>query len=581
MKASDYVAQYLERNGTTHVFELVGGMITFLLDSLHRRGRIEIVSMHHEQGAGFAAEGYGRVTGRPGVAMATSGPGATNLLTAVASCYFDSVPAVFITGQVNRHEQKGTRAIRQLGFQETDIVAMARPVTKAAWLVDDPARLPEILDQAFALALSGRPGPVIVDLPMDVQRAEVGEFREGNGTDEAGTDAAGRVLEGAARSDVFLDALKRDLGRCRRPLILAGGGVRAAGVARRFRDVVERWDLPVVNSLMAVDVLPAGHPRRIGLIGSYGNRWANMALAESDLLWVIGSRLDVRQTGADTVGFKGDRPVYHVDCEPGELNNRVLGCTSLVSQLAPLLQRACDQPGTCKDAEPWTRHLQTLRDRWPDVRELADVAGINPNLFLHQLSAVSGEAVAFVADVGQHQMWAAQSLDLAAHQRFITSGGMGAMGFALPAAIGVCLGAARKPVVVVAGDGGFQLNIQELQTVVRNRLPIKLVVINNGCHGMVRQFQDSYFKGRVQSTVWGYSAPSFAAVAEAYGISSRRVEEPAGLPEALAACWAHPDAPFLLEVMVAGSANAYPKMAFGRPISEMEPFAKPLEMEGT
>ncbi|MCX6851589.1 MAG: thiamine pyrophosphate-binding protein, partial [Verrucomicrobia bacterium] len=290
MKASDYISKYIEHRGVGHVFELVGGMITFLLDSLHQQTKIEIVSMHHEQAAGFAAEGYGRITGVPGVAMATSGPGATNLLTAIGSCYFDSTPAVFITGQVNRHEQKGDRAIRQLGFQETDIVAMARPVTKAAWLVNNPDDLPRLLEEAFDLASSGRPGPVLIDVPMDVQRAEI--------TDISRLDnpRLQKAVEVPANPKVveFWDAFKKDLAAAKRPLILAGGGIRSALAAGSFRTLTRGLGIPVAYSLMAVDVLPSDDPLRVGLIGSYGNRWANIALAESDLLLVLGSRLDVR-----------------------------------------------------------------------------------------------------------------------------------------------------------------------------------------------------------------------------------------------------------------------------------------------
>ncbi len=579
MKAADYIALYLERRQVTHVFELIGGMIAFLLDSLHQRTQIKIVSMHHEQGAGFAAEGYGRITGVPGVAMATSGPGATNLLTAIGSCYFDSTPAVFITGQVNRHEQKGDRAVRQLGFQETDIVAMAKPVTKAAWLVNQPDDLPRLLEEAFALATRGRPGPVLLDIPMDVQRAEITDLSR---LEKLALNTPPLLIAGEPRESVeFWSRVCAALAAAKRPLILAGGGIRSGRATEGFRAWCQRLQVPVVHSLMAVDVLPSEDPLRVGLIGSYGNRWANIALSESDFLLVLGSRLDVRQTGADTTDFKGRRAIYHVDCEPDEMNNRVQGCHALVSELQPFLACAAKHPGPLVPRPDWTGRISQLKAQWPDTRELDGVPGINPNVLMHHVSARADVAAAFVVDVGQHQMWAAQSLVLGPGQRFLTSGGMGAMGFALPAAIGACLAAGSRPIVVVAGDGGFQLNIQELQTVVRQQLPLKMIVLNNQCHGMVRQFQEAYFKERYQSTLWGYSAPSFKSVAQAYGVPSALVAESDDLPAALADCWADPAAPFLLEVVIATAANAYPKMAFGRSIAEMEPYAKPLEMEGT
>lgn len=570
MNGAEYIAKELERRGVTHVFELVGGMITFLIDALRERTGVQVVSMHHEQGAGFAAEGFGRMTGIPGVALATSGPGATNLLTAIGSCHFDSTPAVFITGQVNRAEMKGDRAIRQLGFQETDIVAMAKPVTKMAELVMDPSALPEAIDRAFRVATEGRPGPVLLDVPMDVQRGQV----------ESSGPSVANAAPGLGSMQGFWGDLQRAMRTASRPLILAGGGLRCARAVEPFRQLAARLGIPVVHSLMGVDALASDDPMRVGLIGSYGNRWANLAISECDLLLVLGSRLDVRQTGSDTAGFKGDRSIFHVDCEAGEMNNRVTGCTTLVSGLRDFITHALANSGTPVGCGAWLDRLASLKSQWPDIAELRDVEGVNPNVLMHQLSRAAGSAAAFVADVGQHQQWAAQSLQLAPSQRFLTSGGMGAMGFALPAAIGASLATGHQ-VVVIAGDGGFQLNIQELQTIVRLGLPVKMLVIDNACHGMVRQFQESYFKGRYHSTMWGYSAPDFEKVAAAYGIPSETLIEPSKVEGALARCFADPGAPFLLVAKVHSMANAYPKLAFGRPISQMEPLVRSIEMEGT
>lgn len=575
MKVCDYIAAFLERQSVTHVHELVGGMITFLLDSIRETTQIEVISMHHEQAAAFAADGAGRVRGIPGIALATSGPGATNLLTGIGSCYFDSTPAVFITGQVNKHEMRGNRPIRQLGFQETDIVPMAMPITKSAVLVENPDDIPRLLEDAFRLAMSGRPGPVLIDIPMNVQRAEIGQpdipiciHREPLVGDDKERDA-------------FFSVMDADLRRAQRPLVLAGGGIRSARMAHEFRKFVEALQVPVAHSLMGVDLLPFDYPLRVGMIGSYGNRWANTALSDSDLLIVLGSRLDVRQTGADTESFKGGRKILHVDCEPGELNNRVVGCDILVDDLAGFLSAANGRAWTRGDFGTWCRRIDDLRLQWPDTSENRTISGINPNALMHALSAVSGSASAYVVDVGQHQMWAAQSLDLNADQRFLTSGGMGAMGFALPTAIGASLAEGASPTVVIAGDGSFQCNIQELQTIRRNGLPIKIVVINNRCHGMVRQFQESYFHQRFHSTVWGYDAPCFADVARAYGIDSAKVSQESEVPDGLAKLWETPGEPFLLEVIIPIETNAYPKMAFGKPISEMEPLSAPIEMEGT
>jgi acetolactate synthase-1/2/3 large subunit len=309
-------------------------------------------------------------------------------------------------------------------------------------------------------------------------------------------------------------------------MILAGGGIRSAQAVEPFRQLVNALQIPVIYSLMGVDILPTENPLRIGMLGSYGNRWTNLSLARADFLLVLGSRLDIRQTGAQTNAFKGERAIFHVDCEAGELNNRVVGCQTVIAQLRPFITAAASaaahQP-SMPDRSAWLAEITDLKAQWPDTGEQIDITGINPNQLMHDISRVSGAASAFVVDVGQHQMWAAQSLEPRADQRFLTSGGMGAMGFALPAAIGAALSQPERPVVMIAGDGGVQLNIQELQTVVRNKLPIKLIILNNNCHGMVRQFQQSYMNERYQSTLWGYSAPDFTQIARAYGIEGRTV----------------------------------------------------------
>ncbi|MCC2547921.1 thiamine pyrophosphate-binding protein [Hymenobacter sp. BT175] len=574
MKSSDYIARFLEAQGVKTVFEMAGGMITHMLDSLHQLTPIDIVSMHHEQSASFAADAYGRVTGVPGVAMATSGPGATNLLTGIASCYFDSSPAVFITGQVNIHEQKGDRNIRQLGFQETDIISMARPVTKACYAVTDAHELPAILEDAFRIALSGRPGPVLIDIPMNLQRVDI--------TPTLPIPFVTRERVAHQLTPGVFDELVAEVAAARKPLILVGRGVRSSFMTEEFRRFVELTQIPVVTTLLAVDAIPHDHPLRVGYIGSYGNRWANMALGHADLLIVLGSRLDIRQTGADTDYFKGTRPIYHVDCEVGEINNRVLGCREVVADLEDFftLAHSYYTPELFQPKQEWLEELAASKVQWRDTNELPDITGINPNVFMHALSKPrlgSG----YVADVGNHQMWAAQSLELGADQLYMTSGGLGSMGFALPAALGMCFATGRKPVVVIAGDGGFQMNIQELQCIVHNKLPVKLVVLNNNCLGMIRQFQDSYFEGRYQSTYWGYSAPDFTKIAEAYGIKTLTIASPDDVEQGADWLWADPNEPALLQVMIDTHTNCYPKLAFGRPITEMEPFAKPLEMEGT
>ncbi|HRG57645.1 MAG TPA: thiamine pyrophosphate-binding protein [Bacteroidia bacterium] len=572
MKASDYIALFLEKKGIDTVFELSGGMITHLLDSLNQKTKINIVTMHHEQAAAFAADGYARVKNIPGVALATSGPGATNLLTGIGSCYFDSVPAIFITGQVNRHEQKGDRKIRQLGFQETDIVSMAQPITKAAFLVNNPQDLPEILENAFQISTTGRPGPVLLDIPMDVQRALI----------EVNNSFESSIIEQNIHPEV-LKNLVECIQLAQKPLILAGRGVQAAGAKSAFNELVEKTGIPVITTLLGIDAIAYNDPKRVGFIGSYGNRWSNMAFGDCDLLIVLGSRLDIRQTGADA-DFIANRKIFHVDCESGEINNRVKNCIPIVADLKYFISSflvLCEKLSFPSFNE-WREKISKLKKEWPDTEELKP-NGINPNKLMHTLSSASQLAAGYLADVGSHQMWSAQSLEILNHQFFLTSGGMGAMGFALPASIGASIALNKKPVVVILGDGCMQLNIQELQTIVRNKLPIKIIVLNNQTLGMIRQFQDSYFESRYQSTYWGYDTPDFTKVAEAYGLKAQTVSKQEQLKEVFDWIWNEQNVndPVLIQVMIDPHTNTYPKIAFGRPITEMEPMAKPIGMEST
>lgn len=562
MKASDYIADFLQGKGVPFLFEMIGGMITHIIDSVHQKGRIRMVSMHHEQAAGFAAEAVGRMSGIPGVALATSGPGATNLVTAIGSCYFDSVPTVFITGQVNTLELSGDRAIRQQGFQETDIVSIVKPITKGAWLVKTAEELPQLLERAFQLAIEGRPGPVLIDIPMDVQRMEVVPLRP---KPEIRTQLAEETLEFARRAVSVLS-------RAEKPLLLVGGGLRSALVTAPFRNMANRLNIPVVSSLMGLDVLPSAHPLRVGMIGTYGNRWANQAVMGSDALLVLGSRLDVRQTGADPVGFKKNRPIFHVDCDPGQMNNRVTGCEVCTAHLSDFMEAMLQVAAHTPPRKPseWEAWILDRKRLAPDTEELNGCKGINPNRFMHALSAASAKASAILADVGKHQMWAAQSVEIGNEQRFLVSGGMGSMGFALPAAIGATLSSGR-PVVVVAGDGGLQCNIQELETISLHQLPVKIVILNNNSLGMVGQFQEEYFESRMQSTVWGYSAPDFEAIARAYRIAAQTIRTPNEVDAAIQWLWSNPDTPGLLNVIMDVDTKVFPKTAYGRAIDEMDP----------
>ena len=573
MKVSDYVSKFLHEKGIQYVFEMSGGMITYLLDSIYKENKIKLISMHHEQSAAFAADAVGRITGIPGVAMATSGPGATNLITGIGSSFFDSSPTVFITGQVNRNEIKKNDSIRQLGFQETDIISIVKPITKKVWQVTKVEDIPQILEMAFEIATSGRPGPVLIDIPMDVQKQEIVI-----NNDKKYEKMKNHKLINIDNSK--LENLFIDLNNAKRPLILAGGGIISSRSIKLFRKFIHTIKIPVVNSLMATDVLSYNNPFRVGFIGSYGNRWANLAISESDFVLVLGSRLDVRQTGADIEDFKKNKIFYHVDCEKGEINNRINGCVEIVSELESFFTSCLDMITNqeFKNRNEWISQINSLKMKYLDINELKNISGINPNKFMHVLSKNSSNATAYVTDVGQHQMWAAQSLELNENQKFVTCGGMGSMGFGLPAAIGTSLSNNSSPVILIAGDGGFQTNIQELQTVLHHRLPIKMIIFNNNCHGMVRQFQEDYFEARYQSTLWGYSAPNFESIASAYGIKAKTISNENEINDSIKWIWNKIDEPVLLQVMIDTFTNAFPKIAFGKSNHEMVPKIDPVKI---
>jgi acetolactate synthase-1/2/3 large subunit len=574
MKLSDYVIDFIAKQGVSHIFEFIGGAITHLLDSASQRDDIACVSVHHEQSGAFAAEAYARINGRLGVAMATSGPGALNMVTGIGSCWFDSVPCLFITGQVNTYEYKFDRPVRQIGFQETDIVSVVQPLTKYAVLVTEPEMIRYHLEKAVFLAQSGRPGPVLLDLPMDVQRARIEPERLVSFFDSDEYRQMSRTPIPERRQ---LEEIVTLLGQARRPVVLAGGGVRTAGACIELETFVQRTGIPVVSSLMGLDVLSHDNPAFFGMIGAYGNRFSNMTLANSDLLLILGSRLDTRQTGTRPDTFARAARKIHVDIDPLELNAKLRVDMAVQSDVKAFLS-ACNEllaDYRRPDLAPWYQVLERYRRKYPPHSGI--VEGIEPNACMALLSERCREGDIVTLDVGQNQMWAAQSFRLRREQRMLVSGGMGAMGFSLPAAMGAAKAAPGQRVIAITGDGGIQVNIQDLETIFSHRLPVKIIVFNNGCLGMVRQFQDMYFGGRQQSTVIGYGCPDLVRIADAYGIPSCSVSEAAGLLEALDETL-QGDGPALLDIRLVQATTVEPKLVVNRPIEDMSPHLERKEL---
>jgi len=571
LKVSDFVIDYLVEQKVSQVFVVAGGAIAHLLDSLYGRDDVECVAMHHEQAAAFAAAAQACVSGNIGVAMATSGPGATNLITGIGSAFFDSIPCLYITGQVNTYEYKFDRPVRQSGFQEADIVNMVKPITKYSVMVTNANLVKHHLQKAIHISKSGRPGPVLIDIPMDIQRAEV-DFVKSNGYPVTENVVNGSREQETPNLTYAVELAKKLIESSRRPVVLAGGGVRNAKATNILYNFIEKTRIPVVVSLMGLDAFPHQHPSYCGFIGVYGNRYANLTLANCDLLLAIGTRLDVRQTGADPKTFAREAKIIHVEIDPNELNQRVKSHLPICCDAKVFLERLDSKfSNDCKlNIDSWIEVVQSYKRKYPSCSCEYGDPSVNPNMFMKILSEEADDDDILCLDVGQNQMWAAQSFIVRRNQRVLTCGGMGAMGFALPASIGASVTNRKRRVIVVAGDGGFQLNIHELQTIFRNLLPIKVFVMNNNCLGMVREFQEIYFDRRYQSTVKGYSSPSFFKIAAAYSINAYYVDSPEKVRGTIRLALSD-TLPALVEVILRTETHVVPRLLYGRPIEDQNP----------
>lgn len=544
MKASDYIVEYLLRQNITDVFGYPGGMVTHLMDSLSKFP-IKTHVTYHEQGAAFAACGYAQTTGKVGVAYATSGPGATNLVTGICNAYFDSIPTLFITGQVNTFEYKGELGVRQRGFQETDIVSIVSPVTKYAVRITDATKLKWYLDYAFYIAQEGRRGPVLLDIPMDIFRADIDP----------------QSMEGfeapVYNRDTSFDKLKEALSKASRPVILAGSGIKTSNAADKFNEVIRKHDIPVVTTMLAVDTAKDSY----GFIGAYGTRTANFIVAKSDLVISLGARLDVRQTGARRENFAPDAVIVRVEIDAGELSLRVhddeIQIHADVNDVLDTLLEA-----DTRDLTGWNDVCRKIRE------ELKDIDDRLPNKYVSRISELIPENSVITTDVGQNQVWVAQSFKVKDGQRIFFSGGHGAMGYSLPAAIGCAL-ADGKAVYSFQGDGGIQMNIQELQTIARENLPVKIILFNNSALGMIRHFQEMYFEDNYVQTVpsGGYTVPDFGAIAAAYKIPYKCIGKVEDVDDSLFDA----EGPQFVEVRITEPTYVYPKLEYGKPNQDQEP----------
>jgi len=518
MKLSDYIVNYFEKQGVRVVFGYIGGMITHLVDSIAHNENVHFVQTYHEQTAAIAAEGYAKESGRFGVAIATSGPGATNMMTGIADAFFDSVPVIYITGQVNTSEYKYDKPIRQQGFQETDVVSMVKPITKYAKLVDKASDIRYELEKATYYAMSGRRGPVLLDIPMDIQRSEINPNE---------LLSFVPVLEETASIDY--KAIAEMIVNAQRPMLLVGAGCLSEVAKVEIDKFLTKTNIPILSSLLGRGVIDETYSNYLGMIGSYGNRNANMGIANADLLIALGTRLDTRQTGAMVDKFLEHGQIIHVDIDSNELENHRLTnrikVHSDVFSFMKIINKLNIKP-TYK--EEWISYLLKLKDNYKQDKEIERfVENKAPYRFMQLLNTYSKENDVFCVDIGQNQMWAAQTLQLKKGQKFVTSGGLAPMGFSLPAAVGTSFANPNKDIYSINGDGGFHMSTQSLMLISQYNLPIKVIVINNGALGMITQFQHLYFDGRMSGTTikGGYVVPNIKDISSAYGLAYFKVLE--------------------------------------------------------
>ena len=559
MNGAQAIIASLEAEGVDTIFGYPGGQAIKIYDALYDSKRIHHVLARHEQGATHMADGYARATGKVGVVLATSGPGATNTVTGIATAYMDSVPMVVITGQVTRGVI-GTDA-----FQESDIVGITMPVVKHSFLLQSTDDLTRTFREAFYIASTGRPGPVLIDVPSDLSSAEmVFHYPDNVSLPSYKPTYKGNAKQVRQAANLIESA--------KRPLIYAGGGIVSSHACAELTQLAEHMRIPVVTSLMGKGAMRCSNPLNLGPVGMHGSKYANMAVTECDLLIAVGARFSDRVTGKVSE-FAPHAKIIHIDIDPAEIGKIIDPAVPIVGDAKVVLGAICDRlakDGAAPIDQEWEKTVFSWRDRWPFyAADFADYPDkIAPEIVLSKLSdKLDPEASIVTTEVGQHQMWAHQNIHRERARTFISSGGLGTMGFGFPAAIGAQIGCPEDQVVCIAGDGSFQMNSQEMATAAINRVPLKVVIIDNRALGMVHQWQSLFYDHRFSFTELDAN-PDFVKLADAYGWQAMRIEHPDQVDEALDTMLAS-DGPFLLDVIIPTEQTVYPMVAPGAALDDI------------
>ena len=559
MTGAQAIIASLEAEGVDTIFGYPGGQAIKIYDALYDSKQINHVLARHEQGATHMADGYARATGKVGVVLVTSGPGATNTVTGIATAYMDSIPMVVITGQVTRG------VIGTDSFQESDIVGITMPVVKHSFLLQSTDDLTRTFREAFYIASTGRPGPVLIDIPSDLSGAEM-VFHY---PDSVSLPSYKPTYRGNARQVKQAAEL---IQKAERPLLYAGGGIVTSHACAELTELAERMQIPVVTTLMGKGAMRCSNPLNLGPVGMHGSKYANMAVTECDLLIAVGARFSDRVTGKVSE-FAPHAKVIHIDIDPAEIGKIINPVVPIVGDAKGVLA-AINERLAKADAQPidraWVDDVFSWRERWPFyTSDFSDYPNaIAPEVVLHKLSQkLDPEASIVTTEVGQHQMWAHQNIHREHARTFISSGGLGTMGFGFPAAIGAKIGCPESEVVCVAGDGSFQMNSQEMATAKINDVPVKVLIIDNRALGMVHQWQSLFYNKRYSFTELADN-PDFVKLADAYGWRARRVEKPEDVDAALDEMLASKE-PYLLDVMIPRDQTVYPMVAPGAPIDDI------------
>jgi acetolactate synthase-1/2/3 large subunit len=556
MRAVDAIMECLKAEGVEHVFGLPGGANLPTYDALYDAG-LRHIQCRHEQGAGHAAEGYAKASGRVGVALATSGPGATNLVTAIADAVMDSVPTVFITGQV-RTDLLGTD-----GFQEADVTGITMPVVKHSIMIRDPQEIPVAIHEAFHIASTGRPGPVLVDIPQDLSRADI-DYEPVTSLNMPGyqptSDGNAKQIRLAAKA----------LANARRPVIYAGGGVINANASKELVELCTSDKFPVTCTLMGLGGFPAPHEQWLGMLGMHGTRAANYAMDEADLIVAIGARFDDRITGKLSE-FAPRAKFIHIDVDPAEISKNVACHIPIVGDAKKVLPKLTVEYRALKAErsrlDGWWERIDGWREKHPLSYDDSEDSEIKPQRMIEAVyEATKGNAIV-TSDVGQHQMWTAQYFHFNGPRRWINSGGLGTMGFGLPAAMGAKVACPDEQVICIAGDGSLPMNIQELATCVTEDIPVKVLLMNNGYLGMVRQWQELFWDGRYSSVDMGNS-PDWVKLAEAFGATGLRTADKNELSDVINTAL-ETEGPVICDVRVTREENCYPMIPAGQAARDM------------